>query len=243
VHSVTPPGENADDLLVASAVEELGRLSFAEHSLDSLLRHVVGAAARLVSATPIASMTVLRGGHPATVAASDPVAVELDEVQYRRGEGPCIEAAVTGREVLVPDAGADRRWDEFGPVAVERGYGSVLSIPLPAREPVPGGLNLYSTVVGADDERWRLLQRFATSVAVPVSNMFLYQSAVQRIRHLEVALDSRGVIDQAKGILMERFRLTADQAFQALARISMESNVRVRDVAARFVTTGELPED
>jgi GAF domain-containing protein len=148
----------------------------------------------------------------------------------------------SGRPVQVLDARAETRWEGFGPATAERGYRSVLSTPLPAREPTPAGLNLYSTVTPGDDERsWRLLQRFATSVAVPVSNMFLYQSALQRIRHLEVALDSRGVIDQAKGILMERFRLTADQAFQALARISMESNVRVREVAERFVATGELP--
>ena len=236
------PEENADGLLVATAVAELGRLSFAEHSLESLLQQVVETAARLSSARPMASVTVLRQGQPATAVATDPVAVELDEAQYRRGEGPCIEAVTSDRPVQVLDARAETRWEGFGPATAERGYRSVLSMPLPAREPTPAGLNLYSTVIPRDDERsWHLLQRFATSVAVPVSNMFLYQSALQRIRHLEVALDSRGVIDQAKGILMERFRLTADQAFQALARISMESNVRVREVAERFVATGELP--
>jgi GAF domain-containing protein len=240
---VTRPGENADDLLVASVVEQLGRLSFAEHSLDSLLQHVVEAAANLLSTPPLASMTVLRQGQPATVAATDTVAVELDEAQYRTGEGPCIEAVTTGRAVQVPDARTDPRWDGFGHLAAERGYRGILSVPLPAREPLPGGLNLYAPLSRPDDERrWRLLEQFSGSVVVPVSNLYLYQGALQRIRHLEVALDSRGVIDQAKGILMERFRLTADQAFQALARISMESNVRVREVAERFVGTGELPD-
>jgi len=64
---------------------------------------------------------------------------------------------------------------------------------------------------------------------------------VERAENLAVALDSRAVIDQAKGILIERFRLTADQAFQALTRVSMESNTKVRDVAERFVATGDLP--
>jgi AmiR/NasT family two-component response regulator len=63
---------------------------------------------------------------------------------------------------------------------------------------------------------------------------------VERADHLQAALDSRAVIDQAKGILMERSRMTADQAFQALARISMESNTKVRDAAQRFVDTGEF---
>jgi AmiR/NasT family two-component response regulator len=73
--------------------------------------------------------------------------------------------------------------------------------------------------------------------------MYLYESAVERAGHLQAALDSRAVIDQAKGILMERFKMTADQAFQALARISMESNTKVREVAQRIVDTGEFTTD
>lgn len=240
---MTRPEENADRLLMASAVEDLGRLSFAEHSLESLLRQVTQVAAGVLSARPLASMTVLRQGQPATVAASDPAAVDLDETQYRTGAGPCIEAVTSGRPVQVLDTRAETRWKGFGEATAQRGYRSVLSIPLPARAPNPAGLNLYSSVSPSDDQRrWDLFARFATSAAVPVSNMFLYQSAVQRIRHLEVALDSRGVIDQAKGILIERFKFTADQAFQALARVSMARNEKVRDVAERFVRTGELPQ-
>jgi AmiR/NasT family two-component response regulator len=70
--------------------------------------------------------------------------------------------------------------------------------------------------------------------------MYLYESAVERAEHLAAALASRAVIDQAKGILMERFKLTPDQAFQALTRVSMETNTKVREVAERFVATGEL---
>ena len=64
--------------------------------------------------------------------------------------------------------------------------------------------------------------------------------AVEQVGHLRAALDSRAVIDQAKGILMERGRLTADEAFQALARISMTTNIKVRDVAEHLVRTGEI---
>lgn len=75
---------------------------------------------------------------------------------------------------------------------------------------------------------------------MPVSNTYLYEAAVAQAEHLQTALDSRAVIDQAKGILMERFKLTPDAAFQALTRVSMETNTKVRDVATRFVATGEL---
>jgi GAF domain-containing protein len=228
--------------MVRSAFEELGRLSFAEHSLDSLLQRVTDAAARVLPGRPIASVTVVRQGHCSTVAASDRLATDLDAVQYHQGGGPCVEAAATGRPVELADVHTDGRWPRFAAAAAAHGVLSVRSHPLPVREQVHGGLNLYAVAPGAGDERTeRLIARLADYAVVPVSNMYLYRSAVERAEHLEVALDSRGVIDQAKGILMERFRLTADQAFQALARRSMERNVRVREVADRLVRTGEFP--
>jgi AmiR/NasT family two-component response regulator len=118
----------------------------------------------------------------------------------------------------------------------------VLSVPLPVQERVQGALNVYARASSAPVDRTReLVTRFAGYAVVPVSNMYLYETAVERAEHLQAALDSRAVIDQAKGILMERFKLTADQAFQALARISMETNTKVRDVAVRFVESGEFP--
>jgi hypothetical protein len=118
----------------------------------------------------------------------------------------------------------------------------VLSFPLPVRDQVTGALNVYSRESPLRDRHTLdAVARFAGYAVVPVSNMYLYESAVERAAHLETALDTRGVIDQAKGILMERFRMTADQAFQALTRVSMETNTKVRDVAERFVGTGDLP--
>lgn len=227
-----------------SVFEELGRLSFAEHSLDSVLQKVTDAAARVLPGRPSASVTVLRKGGPATVAASDPLAAALDEVQYRTGGGPCVEAAGTGLPVEVRDTADEQRWPEFALRAAEQGCGSVFSHPLPPHEELSAGLNIYWPGPYATDEHTRaLIARFADYAVVPVSNMYLYRNAVERAEHLQVALDSRSVIDQAKGILMERFKLTADQAFQAIARVSMERNIRVREVAQRFVESGDLPRD
>ena len=104
-----------------------------------------------------------------------------------------------------------------------------------------GALNVYARHSDAlAAETRELVSRFAAYAVVPVSNMYLYESAVERAEHLQAALDSRAVIDQAKGILMERHKLTADRAFQALARVSMETNTKVRDVAKRMVETGEF---
>jgi AmiR/NasT family two-component response regulator len=84
--------------------------------------------------------------------------------------------------------------------------------------------------------------RFAPYAAVAAGNLWLYQSARDMAGNLQTALESRAVIDQAKGILMERHKLTADQAFQTLAQASMRANRKLRDIADHLVATGELPQ-
>jgi len=237
---VTRP--NAPDTDVAQlALDELGRISFAEHSLQSVLQKVTDLTARVLPGEPVTSVTIVTANRASTVAASAPLARELDEAQYTQGTGPCLEAATTGVVVEVPDTDNELRWGPFPKLAAERGCRSMLSFPLPPQELISGGLNVYARSTRPLDERTRqLAARFAAYAVVPVSNMYLYQSAVERAEHLRAALDSRAVIDQAKGILMERYKLSADQAFTALAQVSMESNRKVRDVAERFVETGEL---
>ena len=236
---MTPPAD--DSAVVQPAFDELARLSFAEHSLESLLHTVTELATRILPGRPLASVTIIGDGHPSTVAASGEPAVALDEFQYRTGAGPCLEAASTGRRMTIPDTRSDATWPAFAAEAAASGFDSVLSFPLPAPERVSGAMNVYARHVDVADPRTpELVSRLAAYAVGPVSNMYLYESAVERAAHLQAALESRAVIDQAKGILMERFKLTADQAFQILARLSMERNVKLRDVAAQFVHTGEL---
>jgi GAF domain-containing protein len=236
---VTPPDD--DSAVVQPAFDELARLSFAEHSLESVLHKVTELATRILPGQPLASVTIITDGRPSTVASSGALATQLDRVQYRTGAGPCLEAASTGVLAAVPDTRADRTWPQFAAEAASHGFGSVLSYPLPAPERVSGAMNLYARHVALTEPRTgELVSRLAAYAVGPVSNMYLYETAVERAEHLQAALESRAVIDQAKGILMERFKLTADQAFQLLARLSMERNVKLRDVATQFVLTGEL---
>lgn len=224
-----------------SAFDELGRISFADQSLESVVRTVTELTARVLPGEPITSVTILRGDQPATVASSGPLALDLDQEQYRLASGPCLSAATTGRSSEIVDTRRDQQWPEFAARAAAAGCDSVFAFPLPVQEKVSGSLNVYARRLTTTDQRTRgLLARFAAYAVVPVSNMYLYEAAVERAEHLQTALDSRGVIDQAKGMLMERFKLTPDAAFQALTRVSMESNTKVRDVAERFVATGEL---
>jgi len=207
-----------------------------------VIQRVTDLATAVLPGEPVTSVTVLERGKPTTAAASGELALTLDETQYRLGSGPCLSAATTGRPSELLNTQAPTEWREFAAHAAERGCGSVLSFPFPAPEHVPGALNVYARRFTVSDPRTLdLLARFAAYAVVPVSNMYLYENALEKAGHLQTALDSRAVIDQAKGILMERFKLTADQAFQVLTRVSMESNTKVRDVAERFVATGDLP--
>jgi GAF domain-containing protein len=244
VERVRSPDDERPAVAVQPAFDELGRLSFAEHSLESVLNKVTELATRVLPGEPITSLTIVQDARARTVAASGRLALDLDEAQYRLGAGPCLTAATTGEPAEILDTRAATRWPEFAALAAERGCQSVLSFPLPVQERVSGALNVYALQAPSADVRTRqLVSRFAAYAIVPVSNMYLYESAVEQAGHLRAALDSRAVIDQAKGILMERLKLPADQAFQVLARVSMTTNRKVRDVAEVFVRTGELPGD
>ena len=237
-----PPSPAPDDDLVQLAFDELGRMSFAEHSLESVLEKVTALAAGVLPGQPAASVTIVVDGRSSTVAASHPLARELDQVQYAQDSGPCLEAALTGEVMELLDTSADERWGAFPGIAAQRGIRGMMSFPLPPQELLAGGLNVYARTSQPLDQATRdLAARFAAYAVVPVSNMYLYESAVERAEHLRAALDSRAVIDQAKGILMERFKLSADQAFSVLAQRSMVTNTKVRDIAERFVESGELP--
>lgn len=235
---MNPP--EGDDVVPAVA-GRLGRLPVAEHSLTSILRQVAAVAAEVLPEEPVTSVTIVGGGRPTTVACSGALAATLDEVQYRLGEGPCLAAATTGRPSELLDTRRPADWSGFASRAAAHGCGSVLSFPLPGRNRITGALNVYARPAGGLDRRTiDRFARLADYAVVAVSNAYLYETAVERAGNLERALDSRAVIDQAKGVLMERFKLTAEQAFQVLTRVSMESNVKVRDLAERFVATGEL---
>jgi GAF domain-containing protein len=223
------------------ALERLGRIRLADHSMPSLLDLVVSLARRSLPGRPEASVTLMKGSRPYTAAFSGTLAKELDESQYGHGYGPCLEAATTGEIVDVPDTRTDDRWPGYIESAARHGCLSSLSMPLPLHEGVTGGLNVYAREPAAFDADSReRAPRLAAYAAVAAGNMLVYEDALARAANLEVALRSRAVIDQAKGMLMERFRMTPDQAFQALAQVSMESNRKVRDVAERFVESGEL---
>jgi GAF domain-containing protein len=235
-------GESRGSSAAMQALERLGQLSLRNQSMESLLQTVVELAKSAVPGTAESSVLLLVGDKPTTPVYTSRLALELDESQYEHDYGPCLHAARTGDPVEVTDAKTETRWRKYMDAAVEHGYLSSLSLPLPIREGVAGALNIYAREPGAFDEDSRsIATKFAPYAAVAAGNLYEYQTARDTAENLRRALESRAVIDQAKGILMERHKITADQAFQILARASMHSNVKVHAIAEHLVMTGEFP--
>ncbi|SFO71298.1 Two-component response regulator, AmiR/NasT family, consists of REC and RNA-binding antiterminator (ANTAR) domains [Geodermatophilus dictyosporus] len=213
-----------------------------DRPLPLVLEQVAGLATEALGGQPAVSVTVVGTDGASTVGTSAQVAADLDAVQYRAGRGACLDAATTGEVRVLPDAASERRWPELARAAVAADRRGLVSAGFPAGRSVPGGLNLYlQPALQADTGLRASAERFATHAAVTVGNTLLYARTAQLAEHLQVALDSRAVIDQAKGVLMERYRLTATQAFEALTRVSNQTNTKLRDVAVHVVETGQFP--
>jgi len=228
----------------AQAVEHLGRLSLRQHSMESLLQTVADLTKSVMPGHTEASVTLLVKDNASTVVSTGQLAADLDETQYERDQGPCLHAARSGELIEIADTRTETRWPDYVQRATQRGALSSLSVPLAIDEDeqVVGALNIYARRLNAFDADSRATAtRLAPYAAVAIGNLHAYQSAQKVADNLQTALESRAVIDQAKGILMARHKLTADQAFQLLVRASMKSNTKVRDIAGYLVCNGELP--
>ena len=172
-----------------------------------------------------------RQGAFETEAGTDQLAWELDGVQYELGEGPCVQAVEEEPVVVVENLRHEHRWPRYVPAALERGLRSQLAVRLFSDNQHIAGLNLYSTerddVDVSSEETARL---FATHAAIILGH-------AQQEDHLTQALQTRKIIGQAIGIVMERYRIDSDRAFQFLIRASSTSNVKLRDVAEEVVTS------
>lgn len=221
---------------VRDAFAQLGRMSFAEHSMDDVLHRIAELAKQVIPGVAEASVSLVANDKPATPAFTGPLALDLDESQYGRGYGPCLEAAV-GQEIReITDAREETRWPDYAQVCVERGSLSSLSVPVPVRETIHGALNLYAVEPEAfDDEARDTARAFASYVAVAVQNMQLYETTRELADNLDAAMRSRAVIEQAKGVLMSQRRCDATEAFNILAAASQRSNRKLRDIAQAIV--------
>ena len=166
----------------------------------------------------------------------------VERVETETGQGPCRDALSGLAWVYVPDLLDDQRWPKFSPEASRLGMRSALAYRLSVQGETLGALQMYATLPGAFNATERAQGLiFATYAALALALARERRVEEARIENLETALASRDVIGQAQGILMERERITADQAFQLLRRSSQHLNRKLRTVAQDIVDTGTSP--
>jgi GAF domain-containing protein len=223
-----------------AAFAQLGRINLAQQDLHGVLSEVADLARRTVPGADEVSVTLVRGRAAETAAYTGHLALILDEWQYQRGVGPCLEAAAGHTTVSVPELASDSRWPTWAEHAVAAGARSSLSVGLPIEDQVDAALNLYGTLDAAfDEESVQLAESFAGYAAVALANANLYAVTARLAQQLQTAMVSRAVIEQAKGIVMGRRRCTAEEAFAVLTKISQDTNRKLRDVAATLVAQAQ----
>ena len=232
------PRENLDGVS-DQAVRSLEVLARALHvkdaRLEPALQAIVSGAVQTVRTAQDAGLILVLRGELVPQATTGRSPQLLDQLQRELKDGPCITAAEEQALVRVEDTRRESRWPDFAAAARDLGVHSMLCVPLWVHEQRLGALSLYARQAGAfADADEPVTRLFATLAALALAE-------AQRTDQLFAALDNRDVIGQAKGILMERHRLTADAAFALLSRSSQQVNLKLTAVAAHLVDTGELP--
>lgn len=219
-HSLEESGEFARDL--ARGEGETERLQLG-----------VALVVELVEGCDYAGITRVGRGGGETVAASSEKARLCDQLQYDLHEGPCLDTVRSQQSVVSNDVASDPRWPRWGPAVAERfGVGSMLSLLLYTHGDSYGALNLYADRPHAySGEDLIVAQSLAAHLAVAVAGG-------REMDNRTIAMVNRTVIGQAEGILMERHRITADQAFELLRDASAKSGNRVLRVAEELTRTG-----
>ncbi|MGH3623193.1 MAG: GAF and ANTAR domain-containing protein [Sciscionella sp.] len=242
-HPYDPEHPTAGNGPLALQFAELTRALLDAPTVADVLEQVVWAALRVVPGADLVSIT-LRSPDGAfhTPVETEPVAAELDQLQYDTGEGPCVEAArASGPACVSSDNFAtEPAWPRFGPAAAERGFIAVLSTALlpDARLPwLSGALNIYARqpdTLRAEGRDFALLLATHASLAL-AGTQAVTQAELQEVQ-LRKAIDSRDVIGQAKGILMQRRGITAAEAFDLLRGVSQELNIKLAKLAKTLAT-------
>jgi GAF domain-containing protein len=226
------------------AFAELGKIKLSDTDLDGVLNTIAVLAQRTVPGAAEVSVTLVRDKKAHTAAFTGELAVNLDEAQYESGHGPCLDASAAAITLFVPETAHESRWPRWASQALDIGVYSSMSVGLPVQgAAVTGALNIYATKPEAfDDDAIAVAQTFAGFAAVALANAHLYDATATLAQQMQTAIDNRAVIEQAKGIIMGGRHCTADEAFRILTKLSQDTNVKLRDVAAALVARAEDPQ-
>ena len=218
-----------------AAFAELSKIMLGDGSLNETLGRIAALARDTIPDTDEVSVTLIDRDKPKTVVFTGQLAVHLDERQYESGLGPCLDAALTGETVVV-EVTNDNLYQDFAHSARRAGITHSVSVGLPVPQRVVGALNIYtSTPDPLAEETIGLAQAFASYAGVAVANAALYNYTAELADQMQAAMQSRSVIEQAKGILMGRDGCSADDAFKKLTRLSQNDHRKLRDIAQSIV--------
>jgi GAF domain-containing protein len=213
-------------------------MKLGDGDLQAVLGRVAELARQTLPATVGASVTLVESDRAFTAAFAGQLALDLDETQYQDGFGPCLEVAQSTGTVTIPDMAAETRWPAFARQALAAGVHSSVSVALPFQEAVLGALNIYATQPGTfDRDAIEMARAFAGYAAVAIANARLYQRTATLAEDMRRAMETRAVIEQAKGILIAQQRCTPEQAFELLTRLSQFTHRKLRDCAADLVSS------
>jgi GAF domain-containing protein len=218
--------------------EDFAQLAISLHDepgVDETVDRVLAYALKAVDCEYAGVIFVHGRSRVETAAATDPLIETLDKVQMECGEGPDIDVLADRYSVIVSDTYTERRWPTWAERVASHGIRSLLSVRMYTSASTIGTLNLYDSRpdrFNVDDQAVaHLLSRHA-AVAL---------ASARTTENLWQAVDARKLVGQAQGILMERYQLTADQAFAVLMRYSQDNNLKLRAVAEGLIMSRRLP--
>jgi GAF domain-containing protein len=224
------PSDRDKELIeVAEAFDRVARQLLKSHDMPVTLQRIVEFAVETLDACQFAGISLVENGRITSPASSNDVPMVIDALQSEFGEGPCIDAIKEHEIFVTGDLKAENRWPKFAPRAYEEtGVLSILSHRLFAEANTMGSLNLYSTARDAFDEKDIAMGGvFATHAAVAMDS-------AKRQEGLELSVETRDIIGQAKGIIMSSMGCSADAAFAVLIRQSQYENRKLVDIAAEI---------
>lgn len=224
-----------DEVSLAQAYGQLQTLLLESADVTAFLEELAALSTAVVPAT--ACGITMRGERDAyTVASSDQLARDADEIQYGRGQGPCLHALTTRERVLITSLADDDRWPEYRTHALQRGIASSLSLPLNVADETVGALNLYGANNDQfDPESIQRAEAFSRQSSTALTIMLRHASQLNLAAQLREALESRAIIDQAIGMIMGQRHCNATDAFAVLRKASQQRNVKLSAVAAELV--------
>jgi GAF domain-containing protein len=229
---------------LARALVELADTLVADFDVVDLLTLLTDRCVDVLDVGEAGVMVVAPAGDLRLMASSSEAMRDLELFELQSDEGPCLDCFTTGQAVANADLAATDRWPRFTQAALTAGFRSVHALPMRLRGTVLGALNLFRGPPGemrtADLEAGQALADVAT---IAILQHRVTQETQLLNEQLTQALNSRIVIEQAKGIVAESASLDMDQAFTALRRHARSHNLRLADVAGHVIAGRLQPSD